>query len=89
MGNRNEEYLKHAVNTAIMDADVLRDIYYERNQMYGCLIKLLKERGVFELTVTRDDFLATSKFELVMTPAEDQLSVTLQLRPYVQEEEVK
>ena len=60
---------------------VFYEMYYERRQLYGCLIKLIENIGETELIFTGDELKLANKYILKFTPEADTKSIKIELVP--------
>lgn len=69
----------------LAEVQLYRDLFMDRNQLYGSIITLMNKLDMKSIVVTKQDFLDSSKFMAEFKPAEDG-SLTLSLSDYIPEE---
>lgn len=80
MPDNVSDYIENELDDLRAQYNILRDIYIERSQLYGSIIRMMLKDGLDEVVFDRPDLQLSSKYILKFTPG-DNNTLVLQLLP--------
>lgn len=81
MNDRVNDYLVEQMKMLREDYTMTREVFLERNQMYGSLIRMLLSMDITEISISYNDLSDANRYTLKYTPDDEAKTLKLELIP--------